>query len=114
MEGLRRVHGEKRGNWLSLHEGIDVLGQWQVTEPIGVVGHEDRVIADVVLHSLQPLSDRGVDAGVDEGDPPVIDVRIEQLEVSPTVGQHEVIGDGLVVVEEVILHHFALVSQGRG
>ena len=44
-----------------------------------------------------------VQSGVDERDPPVVDVGAQQLDVPPAVGQHEVVVDAFVVVEEVLL-----------
>src|SRR5690242_20988797 len=54
-------------------------------------------------HPHQPLADRRVEAGVDERDVPVVDVRTVQLDVPAAADHGEVVRLGLVVVDEVVL-----------
>ena len=79
-----------------------------VADAVAVAGQEHLLVLDVLAHRQQPLADVGVQPGVDEGDPPVVDVAGQQLEAAAAVREHEVVGVGLVVVEEVPLEPSAL------
>ena len=68
----------------------------------------------MVADEAEPLADRGIEPGVGEGDPPVLDVAAEQLDLAPAVGQHEVVGERLLVAQEVLLDRVAPGSPGRG
>ena len=63
--------------------------------------------------ALEPLPDVRVQAGVDEGDLPVLDVAGQQLHRLAAVREHEVVGDRLVVVEEVVLDGVGLVAEAE-
>ena len=84
-------------------ELVDEVVHRGVGEDVAVVGEEELVALEVGTHATQALTDRGVHAGVDEGDGPVADVGAEHVDVLPALGQHEVVGGGLAVVEEVVL-----------
>ena len=69
-------------------ESIDVAVQGEVGEPVGVVGEEQLVAAEVPLHPSQPLADVRVVTGVDERDLPLVDVGAQQLDAAATVGKN--------------------------
>ena len=73
------------------------------------------VVADVRLDGLQPLTDRRVDPGVDERDPPLVEVAREELELRTVRAsvEHEVVEHRAVVREEVVLDDFALVAEAE-
>ena len=93
----------------------DQRGQRGVREPVPVGGQERFVVAEVRRDRLQPLADRRVEAGVDEGDPPVLEVAREQLELRAVAValEHEVVEERLVVGEEVLLDDLALVAEAE-
>ena len=99
---LRGRDADEAGHRVLLAEELDHAGQGHVGQAVGVVGEEHLLALEVAaaprlsrwpMFELQP--------GVDEGDLPVVDVAGQQLDRLAAVGQHEVVGDGLVVVEEV-------------
>ncbi len=94
-------------------EPVDQERQIQVGEAVRVVGEEDLLLVDVLAHRRQALADVRAHPGVDEGDPPVLDVRVEQLEVAAAARQDEVVGDPFLVVEEVVLDDVALVAEAE-
>ena len=61
------------------------------------------------LDRLEALGDSCVGAGLDERDLPVVDIAIQKLDFPATLRPDEVVGDGLVVAEEVVLDDVALV-----
>ena len=63
------------------------------------------------LDRLQPLADVGVEPGVDEGDPPILDVAVDQDAMSAAVREDEVVRDALLVVEEILLDQVAAVAE---
>ena len=93
---------------------LDQAIERRVGEGVAVVGEEHLLALEQVADPAQALADRGVEPGVGEGDPPVGDVGAEQLDLAAAVGQHEVVGHRLVVVEEVVLDRVAPGSPGRG
>src|SRR5262249_31398108 len=51
--------------------------------------------------------------GVDEGDLPVLDVAGEKIHSLPTTAHHEVVGDRLLVLEEIALDHVGPVAEAE-
>src|SRR4029077_10083106 len=66
-----------------------------------------------MLHRLQPHADVGVEAGVDEGDLPVLDVAREEVDLPAALAHDEVVGDGLLVLEEIALDAVGLVAEAQ-
>ena len=77
---------------------VDHVVQRGVRESVAVGREEVLVVSEVRADTPQALADRGLDAGVHERDPPVGDVRRQELHVASTVREHEVVGERLVVV----------------
>ena len=65
--------------WVSV--AIEVVHRG-VGEHVSVVGQEHLVVAEVVTHPTKALADLSVEAGVDEGDAPVADVRAVQFNLA--------------------------------
>ena len=84
-----------------------------VGERVAVVGQEQLLAREMVVHPAQPLADRGVEPGVGEGDPPVLDVAAQQLDLAAAVGQHEVVRQRLLVAQEVVLDRVGPVAQAE-
>ena len=63
-------------------EVVDHGGQRQVGEAVAVVGQEHLLALQEGLHGLEAHADVGVEAGVDEGDLPVLDVAGEQVDLA--------------------------------
>ena len=86
----------------------------EVGEPVRVVGQEHLVVREVLANrgaSRSPML--RVQAGVDERDPPVVDVGAQQIDRSAAVREHEVVRDALVVVEEVVLDLLGAVAEAQ-
>ena len=80
---------------------------------VGVVGEEHLVVAEEALHPAQPFADVRLGSGVDERDPPILDVGAEHLDAAATVGEHEVVGRPLVVAEEELLDLVRAVAEAE-
>ena len=61
--------------------------------------------------SEEPLAEIGIHARVNEGYGPVVDVRRGQLDGAPALAHGEVVGIGLVVVQEEILDDLGFVPE---
>jgi hypothetical protein len=88
-----------------------VLIERQVCETVSVIREEDLFAGEIRLDGLQPLADVGPESRIDEGDVPVFDVAVEKAEILAAVGQHEVVGDALVVIQEISLDDIRLVPE---
>src|SRR4029077_11518699 len=63
--------GQQTRNCAAGSESIDDVRQGGVCQDVRVVGHEHRLRLDEATHPAQTLAYRRVQAGVDEGDPPL-------------------------------------------
>ena len=113
VEGARRADGQQGPDRVRRRQGRDHLVHRGVGEHVAVVGEEHLVLAEVLAYSTQPLADLRAQPGVDEGDAPLADVAAEELHLAAAVGQDEVVGGGLLVVEEVVLDHLGAVAQAQ-
>ena len=84
-----------------------------VGEDVAVVGQEDLVVLEEGTYPPQPLTDGGADPGVHEGDPPLTDVTAQHLHLGAALGQHEVVGLGLPVAQEVVLHRLGTEAEAQ-
>ena len=114
MDVELRTHREEHRRLPTLVECLDEVRKRCVREAVTVRGQEG-VVADMRRYGLQPLTDRGVDPGVDEGDPPLVELAREELELRTVRAavEHEVVEHRPVVREEVVLDDFALVPQAQ-
>src|SRR6266849_10247295 len=103
----------KAGDLLLLAEMLQLLVEVQIGQAVAIVGEEFLFAVQVFFHRLEPLADVGVDARIYKGDPPVVDVAMEQLETLSPAGQNEVIRDAFVVVQEVVLDRVRAVPQAE-
>ncbi len=67
------------------------------------MGEEVLLALEIRPDPTQALADVRLQARVDEGDPPVAEVAAQQLDPGAALGEHEVVRERLVVVEEVLL-----------
>ena len=115
MRGELRGDREEDRHLVELAEPIDHVGKRHVGEPVPIGREEHLVVAEVALDGLEALGDRGVGSGVGERDSPVGGLPGQHLDVrAATVAlEDEVVGEGLVVVEEVLLDHLRPVSEAE-
>ena len=113
MEALRWARREEGSGLSGAAEGVDHRRQVEVGETVRVVGEEHLVILDVPLHRDEALPDVGAQAGVDEGDLPVLDVAVLEPHLAAALGHGEVVRDPFLVVEEELLHHVGLVAEAE-
>ena len=115
MDEVERVAGgldaHERGDRVRRPEPLDELVQRRVGQRVAVVGQEDLIVVQVAPDRPQALAEVRVQAGVGEADAPVVDVAAEELDLAARPGDHEVVREGLVVAEEVLLDHVRLVAQ---
>src|SRR5262249_34096486 len=86
-----RLYRDEQPGGPAPFQRCDHVVERSVGEPVAVRRKEDLVVADVPLHPLQPLADGGVHAGVDEGDRPAIDVLSEELDITTSVREDEIV-----------------------
>ncbi len=67
----------------------------------------------MLAHPQQALPDVGMQAGVDEGDAPVLDIGGMQLDIAAAGGEREVVRHALLVIEEVLANQIAAVAQAQ-
>ncbi len=123
----RRGSTRSRGSWPSvsrrgstrsccccMNESIERVER-QVGEPVGIVRHEHLIVLSTYLRTLhETLADVGIQPGVDEGDLPVVDVLGDAARrLLAAAGQHEIVGDALVVVQEIVLDGVAAIAQAQ-
>ena len=113
VEAVVRAHREEARRRLLVLGAGDHRGQVGVGQRVPVVGEEELVVGQQVADGAQPLADRRPQAGVDEGDVPVVDVGPQQMDVRAAVGQHEVVRHRLVVGEEELLDRLGLVAEAE-
>src|SRR5262249_29057210 len=91
---------------------LDLEVERQIGQSIRVVGEEHLLADEVVLHGLESLTDVRVQPRLNEGDPPIRDVAgVQQLPLAPALRQDKVVGDALLVVEEVLLNQVAPIPE---
>ena len=113
VERLAGTHRQKGRDLAATDRVLDQLGQGEVGQHVGVVGKEQVLAFQVPAHGGQALADVGVAAGLGEGDPPAVDVALEQLDARPTLGIDEVVGQPFLVVHEIPPDHVALVTEAK-
>jgi hypothetical protein len=94
-------------------EPLEELVEGSIGQDVAVVAQEDVLVVEVMAHGPQALADGRVEAGVDEADPPVVDVALEQLDGAAAAAQDEVVRDGLGVAEEVLLDRVGAVPEAQ-
>src|SRR3989454_4302965 len=92
-------------------EMLELRRHRHIREAVAVVRKELALPREVRLHRLQPLPDVRVDARIDERDPPLGDVALQQLQPSPALAEHEIARGALVVSPEVVLDDVAAISE---
>ena len=85
--------------------------QRNVRQAVRIVGEEDALSLEVPAHPEQPLRDVRVQAGVDEGDAPVLDVGGHEARSCGLPPHREVVREALLVVQEVLPDEVAAVSE---
>jgi hypothetical protein len=96
-------------------ERPDEVRQVDVGQAVAVGRHEHLVVAEVGLNELQALTDRRPHPRVGERDPPLAAVAVQDLDlgVCSVSVEDEIVEQRLVVVQEVLLDHVALVAQAE-
>ena len=108
-----RTDGNKAPDCLLLFVKIDQRWQLQITQSITVVGQKRLFVGQVRLNGLQSFANVGCHAGVDERNVPVLNVAGEQLDGRPAVGEHKIVGEILVVIQEIILDDVSLPAEAE-
>ena len=110
VERVLRSHRQECRDLAGRLELLDELVEGSVGEEVAVIREKDLVVADVVPDGFQALADVSVDAGIGEGDLPVLDVGALELEAPAPVREGEVVRERLVVLQKVALDHVGLVA----
>src|SRR5256885_2452188 len=112
MKGIGWVHAQKTRRGVTAAEVVEVRRQMEVGQAVRVVRHEEIVtVVEIWLHGLEALAEVRVEASVDEGNLPLIDVATQELDILPALREHKVIRHALVILEEVILDHVATIAE---
>ena len=80
------------------------LIEWGIGEVVSVVGQEHLVTLEERLDLLEALADVGMEASVDQGDVPAVDLAGKVVNVLPASGDDKVIGRQLIEAEEIVLN----------
>src|SRR6266511_151839 len=107
-----RANAEKAGRLPTSQDARDHVRQRCVGEGVAVGGEEDLVVLEVRARGPEPLTDACLQPGVDERDPPILDVAPKQL-YPPVAEEHEVIRHRFVVVEEELLDDVRVVAEAE-
>src|SRR2546428_172900 len=94
-------------------EMLKLRRERQVGEAVAVVREELLLTGEMWLDGLEALPDVRVDPRVDEGDSPIADIALQELEPPPALAQHEVIRDAFVIVPEVALDEVGAVAEAE-
>src|SRR5438034_4823221 len=78
------------------------LVERQVRKAIRIVGEERPFVLEMLARPEQALPDVGMQAGIDEGDPPIADVGGVRVDATPSFRHRKVIGQAFVVIEEIL------------
>src|SRR5580704_4653013 len=92
---------------------IHLLCKRQVGQAIAVVGQEFFFSLQVSLHLLQALTDVGTDPRIREGDIPILNITVKQLDILGPGGQDEVVGGTLIVVQKIVFDRFRTMPQAQ-
>src|SRR4029079_1245048 len=84
-----------------------------VRQGVAVVGKKVLLGFEVRPHGAQPLSDVGMQSGLDERYLPILHVDVQWLDLLETVREDEVVGSPFGIVDEVVLDQIAAVSQAK-
>src|SRR2546427_2312457 len=107
-------HAEKARRRVTAPEIIEVRRQMEVGQAVRVVRHEEIVtVVEIWLHGLEPLAEIRTEAGVDERDPPVIDVAPKELDIFPALREDKIVRHALVILQEVVLDQVAPVAKAE-
>ena len=74
VKRVLRLDGEDAANGISCRNLLDDIVHRCVREHVPVVGEEHLVVTEILAYPAQTLTDRGLEPGVDKGDPPITDV----------------------------------------
>src|SRR5215207_434194 len=114
VEGVaRRSHAQERRGLVVVDVARDDIGQRSVCDGVAVRREEMALVVQMVTNRSQPFADLAVEARVDEGDAPLADVAAQEFDVAPSVGQDEIVGMRLVVVEKELFDHLRLVTEAE-
>src|SRR3954453_3459816 len=111
--GEARLDGEHARDLALALDALDARLERRVRDLVAVVGQEGLLALEMAADAPQPLADRRRPARVDERDPPVLDVALEQLDLAAALREDEVVLERLVVVEEVLLERVAVVAEAE-
>src|SRR5579883_647210 len=74
VERLGRLHRHETGYLVAATEVVEQSGKMQIGQSVGIVGQEDVLAGQMLLNRFQTLADVGAEAGIHEGNCPVLDV----------------------------------------
>src|SRR4051794_11039039 len=92
---------------------LQLLRQREVGQTVTVVRQEFFFPVQIFLDCLQAHSDVGADSGIGEGDAPVVNVTVQQLQILGSAAQDEIIRSALVVIEEIVFDGIGAMSQAK-
>src|ERR1700730_1099573 len=80
-----RLGRNKRGDSVVMTGELNESWEGHIGEAVGVIGEECLLAGEVALHRLEALANIRMCSRFGEGDVPVVDVAVEQLEVFPAI-----------------------------
>src|SRR5712692_1464455 len=113
MERPWRFDRDKRAHSAAAAKPVQVARQREIRHAIRVVHQERFLPLQMTSNCEQKLADVRREAGIDEGDAPIVDIGAQQLDVPAAPAEDEVVGHTLVVVAEVAFDHVPAIAEAQ-
>jgi hypothetical protein len=85
----------------------------EIRKTVCIIGQEDFLSVQVLFDGHKPLANIGVDSRIDKRYLPVVDIAVEKLQFLPPLGEHKIVGQTFVVIEEKLLDGLTLVAEAQ-
>src|SRR6267378_3477292 len=113
VEALCRGYAHEGSHSILPAEDVEHGRQRQVGNTVAVVGEEHLLTLQKRLNRLELHTDVGVEAGIHECDLPILDVAGEEIDLTAALAHDKIVGDGLVILEEVLLDAVGLIAKAQ-
>src|SRR5712692_142242 len=113
MATQTRPNAKKCRCFILFVERFDQIGEMEIRQIVAVVRQENFVAIQIFLYRFQSLANVCICSRVDKCNCPVVDVTIEDLDVSATIEQHEVVRYQFTVIYKVVFDDIGTISEAE-
>src|SRR5579859_243406 len=96
------AHAKKTGDLVMLAKMFDVTRKRQIRKAVTVIREKRFFPFQILLDRFEALPHVGRDAGVGEGDAPVMNIPIYQVDILSASGEDKIVGDIFIIFHEVV------------